>query len=252
MCSFSLVHSDSCPKSEGDLMETLSKSKPMKRRLLSDDVVEYLIDEILGGGLKPGDRVVELRLAKSMGVSQSTVREAMRELEVRGYLYSLPFKGTFVREFNLEGLADYFRTRTELEMIAAGWAREQEYAGVDWEVMKTCLEEMAKATASGDHITLRKADMRFHRAIVEGAGSQSLLAAWNALSHRFWGYYGMHMEQKIARFQIQESLHREIFTLYRQGRLDEFRQQLLDHYIDMNTAQKLDHRTKADSGEEMK
>jgi len=96
----------------------------LKRRIRSDDVVDYLIDAILRVYFNLGTKIAELHAAKLLDVSQATIREAFRELEIKGFLESIPFKGTYVRSFTAKGLKDYFRTRTEIEMLAARWAFE--------------------------------------------------------------------------------------------------------------------------------
>ena len=57
-----------------------SKYKIDKRPLYRDEIKSALLDAITSGELKPGDRIVETRWAKELGVSQSPIREAIREL----------------------------------------------------------------------------------------------------------------------------------------------------------------------------
>ena len=57
---------------------------------------QYIKETILTGELKPGDRIVESRLAQELGVSQAPVREALRELEFSGLVEQKPFSGTYV------------------------------------------------------------------------------------------------------------------------------------------------------------
>lgn len=211
----------------------LSNSNPkISRRLLSDDIAEYLIDAILQGDLQPGERVIELRLAKRLGVSQSTVREALRVLEVKNFIKSIPFKGTFVQECSADGLQDYFRTRTAIEMIAAHWAADQNLVNVDWNILNECVELMGSASREGDLVSFRKADMEFHRTIVKGANNPMLLSSWDALNHRFWAYLGIYMENKLFRIHVQEELHRKILQLFREMRFDDLQKQINKHYID--------------------
>ena len=61
-----------------------SKYKIDKRPLYRDEIKSALMDAITSGELKPGDRIVETRWAKELGVSQSPIREAIRELELIG------------------------------------------------------------------------------------------------------------------------------------------------------------------------
>ena len=77
-------------------------------------------------------------------VSQATIREALRELEARGFLESKPYKGTYVRAFTVEGLKDYFRTRTEIEVLASKWAAEGGLARVNFSELEALLKDMER------------------------------------------------------------------------------------------------------------
>jgi DNA-binding GntR family transcriptional regulator len=76
-----------------------SLPRPLVRRVLREEIKEYLIDAILRGRLRPGDRIIEMRIAQDLGVSQTPVREALRDLELLGFVTSAPFRGTRVRAF---------------------------------------------------------------------------------------------------------------------------------------------------------
>ena len=58
------------------------------RYVLREDIKEDLIDAILRGRYKPGDRLAESKLAKEFSVSQSPIREALRDLEMMGFVES--------------------------------------------------------------------------------------------------------------------------------------------------------------------
>lgn len=217
----------------------LNKSPKISRKLLSDDVEEYLIDAMLQGDLQPGEKITELRLAKHLDVSQSTIREALRILEAKKYIKSIPFKGTFVREFNTDGLSDYFKTRTEIEMIAVRWAADQDHANVDWNVLNECVELMGSSSREDDLISFRKADIKFHRAIVESANNPMLISSWDALNHRFWAYLGIYMGNRFFRINTQEGMHRRILQLFREMRFEDLQKEMKRHYIDIDAMQKL-------------
>lgn len=209
------------------------KSFPLQRRILSDDVVEYLIDMILNGAIKPGGKIVELQVAHVLNVSQATVREALKELEVRGFLESRPFRGTYVRKFTVEGIQDYFRTRTELEVLAAAWASENGFRHMDRPGMEGCLDEMAKYLNQEDHVLFRKKDMEFHQTLVHGAGSEALLSAWKALSHSYWAYFGLHFEQMRYNLKDQMEKHKAIYRILLTGDSAALKKALQDHYVDI-------------------
>src|SRR5215212_1736713 len=97
----------------------ISKPRKMIRRVLREEIRERLIDDILSGRLSPGTRIVETRLAQELGVSQAPVREALRDLELFGFVISSPFRGTQVREISNDDLVDIYPIRAALEGIAA-------------------------------------------------------------------------------------------------------------------------------------
>src|SRR5207248_8921275 len=63
----------------------------------------------------PGTRIVETRLAQELGVSQAPVREALRDLELFGFVVSSPFRGTQVRKISPEDLLEIYPVRAALD-----------------------------------------------------------------------------------------------------------------------------------------
>src|SRR3954453_4563667 len=96
-----------------------SKSTGIKRRVFREEIREQLIDDILRGRLPPGTRIVETRLAQQFGVSQAPVREALRDLELFGFVVSSPFRSTQVRQISTDDLLEIYPIRPSLESLAA-------------------------------------------------------------------------------------------------------------------------------------
>ena len=55
---------------------------------------------IVNGTYRPGERLVELQVAKEFNTSQAPVREAFRELEALRLVESQAYRGTRVREIS--------------------------------------------------------------------------------------------------------------------------------------------------------
>ena len=79
---------------------------------------------IINGRLEPGERVLEVELARRFGVSRQPVREAIRTLEREGLLTSLPNRGTFVTRVSLDDAIAIQDIRAQLEGLAARLAVE--------------------------------------------------------------------------------------------------------------------------------
>jgi DNA-binding GntR family transcriptional regulator len=82
---------------------------------LSTSVREQLVRLIVVGTLKPGDRINEVQIATSLGVSRGPVREAARELEGQGLLVSRPNQGFFVATFSGRDIIDLYEMRDWIE-----------------------------------------------------------------------------------------------------------------------------------------
>lgn len=209
------------------------KTAPVRRRLLSDDVVEYLSKAIFRGDFKPGEKVVETKIARLLNVSQGSVREAFQVLKVMGFLESVPFRGNFVRQFTHEGLKDYFRTRHEIEMIAVRWSAERGEDPQNMAYLRKCVSLIKNYNKKDRGRTeAREADLDFHRAIVASARSESLLAAWEALNHSFWFSYGIHLEEdQYMVIDRQGELHKRLLDLFEAKKIEEFEKLLAEHFI---------------------
>lgn len=100
------------------------REKAMGKRLsaketLRSNIRDYIQKQIAEGVYKPGDRIVETRLAKELDVSQAPVREAMLELATMGLLEERPYSGTYVRNLSVTEIEDIFDIRAFIEEYAA-------------------------------------------------------------------------------------------------------------------------------------
>ncbi len=68
----------------------------LERTVTREKVKELIIQRIIDGTCKPGERIVELRLVHELGVSQGPVREALRDLEAMRFIDTEPYKGARV------------------------------------------------------------------------------------------------------------------------------------------------------------
>lgn len=159
--------------------KTPSRRLP-ERRVLREDIRDRLIEEILSGRLAPGDRLVETRIAQDYGVSQAPVREALRDLEMFGFIVSSPFRGAIVRQSSTEDLVQIYPIRAVLEGLAARDAATRMDAGT-LKRLEKLLDTMRKAAARGDSRAAVDADFAFHLAIVETSGNWLLKQFWERM-----------------------------------------------------------------------
>jgi DNA-binding GntR family transcriptional regulator len=161
--------------------------KLYKKNTMRKDIRKYIQNLITKGVYKPGDRIVETKLAKDLGVSQAPVREAILELVMMGLLEERPYSGTFVKKQMPEDIEDIYTTRALIEQCAARYAAvkitEEKLAELSNE-----LEIMKKAAEAGDIELFVEADVRFHGGVVNAAESKSLKRIWYFLRMADWTY----------------------------------------------------------------
>jgi DNA-binding GntR family transcriptional regulator len=151
----------------------------LNRAILREQVKEILLQRILDGEYKPGDRLVELQIAQEFGVSQAPVREALRELEALGFVESEPYRGSRVRAITKAELTEIYPVRAALEEVAARAAAERLAGNV--EALGAELEAMHVAAEKGDLYEQVQHDVEFHRLIVEASGNRVLRDVWKSL-----------------------------------------------------------------------
>jgi len=162
-----------------------TEEEVLPRVVLGDQVKEYVIEAIMSGEYKPGDRVVASALARRLGVSQAPVREAIRDLVLLGFLENEPFKGTSVRSFSPKELYEVYTVRAALESLAARLAVAR-LTEEDVEALQQTLEEMIQAAQAQDEALMVRLDNAFHEAILQISDNQILYQLWQALQFGYW------------------------------------------------------------------
>ena len=81
---------------------------------LREVVCESLRDAIRRGILKPGERIMEIQLAEELGVSRTPVREAIRKLELEGYVIMMPRRGPYVASMSMRDVNEIFEIRNSM------------------------------------------------------------------------------------------------------------------------------------------
>ena len=152
----------------------------VSRRALRHDVRDGLVRAILAARYGPGDRLVEMHIAKEYGTSQGPVREALRELEMLGFVRSEPHRGTYVRESWERGMAELYEVRAALEEYATRMATPE--LSQDVSPLQAEVDAMTAAAGREDVSAAVEHSECFHRIIIEASGNQLLHSVWSNLA----------------------------------------------------------------------
>lgn len=181
----------------------------IKREKFSNQACKYIREKILSGEFKSGERLIETKVAKELGISQSPVREALRELEVMGLVEIKPYCGCFVLPADEKKLQQAYALRTLVECFAAreGIAQIGDSA---LQIMEDTIAKMKEAAENGDVAGLSLNDVRFHSVIVESAQNTMLGKIWRLVGAPQWTRFTIGTYKDIHFFP--ES-HRSILEL---------------------------------------
>jgi DNA-binding GntR family transcriptional regulator len=155
----------------------------VERTSTTEQVHRTLREAIIQGRIPEGARLGEVRLARMLGTSRGTVREAIRHLVQEGLVESQLHRGAFVAALSLVDRLDVYTAREAIEVWAATWLVERG-ADVDLRPLEEAMEELRAAAVGVDRPTERviAADIRFHRELVTLPGSPRLVRAYETLA----------------------------------------------------------------------
>jgi DNA-binding GntR family transcriptional regulator len=172
-----------------------------------------LLERILGGHYAPGDRLVELQLARDFGTSQAPVREALRDLETAGLVTIRPRRGSFVNDYHARTQHELYYVRGALEEAAVRLAVPALKGKID--LIAGHLEGMREAARANDLDGMLHHSVWFHRVIMRAADNELLLKMWESLHVEIHSRKTL-LQPNIDMFAVAES-HTPIFDAIAAG-----------------------------------
>lgn len=167
-----------------------------QRRLLADEAFDVLLEQLLDGQLPPESPLNIDALARSLGVSQTPIREALARLEATGLVHRAALRGyTVAPSPTFKELSDLMDARIVIEPVNARLAAvhltDESYAQI-----AEVVERMAEAPTGPSYHEFHEywdADQAFHSLIAQHANNHYLLTAYNSLgglAQRFRQFIG--------------------------------------------------------------
>ncbi|QJD83128.1 GntR family transcriptional regulator [Cohnella herbarum] len=163
------------------MKETISKKFFADKQNMSNDLVEFFKQEILGGRLNPGDRIVETKFARELGISQTPVREAVRLLSGEGIVTIVPNRGPVVNELSARDIFEIYSLRASIEGLAIRLATQ---IATDEAVRELELfyEEMKGKAKDNEVVSLLVDSLYIHQSIISLSEHSRLLRAYESIS----------------------------------------------------------------------
>jgi DNA-binding GntR family transcriptional regulator len=163
----------------------MSKQNKLYKQLLSpssltDQACNMIKDVILSDKYSPNQRLNEVELASSLGVSRGPIREAFQRLAYEGLIKLVPNKGAFVISFSSKEVEDIYELREYLEIMAVKLATERACPS-DFRKLSGLLKA-TKRLIEKNRYTSYPWDSDFHLQIARCAKNEKLLEYINKLN----------------------------------------------------------------------
>ncbi len=145
---------------------------------LMEATFEKIRDAIVSGELPLGSKLSEQRLADTLGVSRSPVRDALAALQSEGLVTISPKRGTYVFTPDLRVVDELCEHRAILETAALRIGIERNHEALIGQ-LELASAEMERALRARDPNGYTLGDQQFHAAIIECAANRPLAKSYN-------------------------------------------------------------------------
>lgn len=159
----------------------MTESSPFGEALSSGPAVEHIKERILDGTFPPGSFLSAKAIAKTLGMSRSPIRDALRMLESEGLVRFTPHLGAAVIKLSEEEISDLIGLRRIMEAYCAALAAQRRTIH-ELEKLQALLEEMEALSPVAPTVThavwrkeMAERDALFHWTIIRATKNNYLI-----------------------------------------------------------------------------
>ena len=198
---------------------------------LTQQVCDYIIEQIRYGKILFGDRVDENMLKEELGISRTPIREALIKLSTDGILVTIPRKGFFVREMTEQDAIEVDGITGWLEMyvieLALPKMTEDDYA-----LMERLIDEMEISIKNQDYAIYAEKQKQFHDVYLNRTENKTLIKVYQQIQKDFimltWFFRNKNQLFTVLDDTNQE--HRQLLEDMRNGKLENAQKLVRKHF----------------------
>ncbi|TVY98978.1 GntR family transcriptional regulator [Trebonia kvetii] len=172
---------------------------------------------ILGGDLKPGERLKEEQLTEELGISRPPLREAMRLLEQEGLITKLPRYGAQVVSLTAHDIWELLTLRQSLEVLALTLAMPVSEEGLA--EPRQLLADMETCAKDNSRAGMVDAGFQFHLSLVGLAGHSRISAVYRSLQAQLQLCMAVNTEASHEPLPDNVARHRQLLDAIATGDL---------------------------------
>jgi GntR family transcriptional regulator, trigonelline degradation regulator len=195
---------------------SLSRAVPSSS-LLKEHLAAELKQIILKAGLRPGERVIEGKWAKTFGVAQASVREAINLLIAQGFLIKDAGRSARVVNYCEGDVTHIYEVRSAIEGLAAELSCSKR---ADLAHVEAALNGMVEAASKDDMKGLIQSDLLFHVCLLDAAGNRLVADIGRKLLFPLFAFIEMRVVSTARRTEAWSNdlqYHRNIVSIIREG-----------------------------------
>lgn len=199
------------------------------RKSAGEHIFEHLKQAIVSGNIPPGSRMVETRIAETMGVSRTPVREAIHKLEREGLVVKSAHCGFAVTDMSREDIEECFGIRAVMEGYAARLATVRHTP----EQLKPLIrknEVFRKYLEEDNLAALPKVNTELHNIIYALSGSPKLIKMINDLKEQILRFRTVILrDRSLARASHKD--HSDMLAMMQERREEEVEKLVREHIL---------------------
>jgi DNA-binding GntR family transcriptional regulator len=155
--------------------------------------------------LAPGTHLKERELCELLGVSRTSVREALRHLESEGLVQMVPHKGPVVTTLTLEDARQLYEVRAVLEGLV-GELFALKAGGPALDRLKQAAAAIRASARKPGHAETLMAIERFYDVLFEGAGNSVCAQVVRSLNSRIAAFRRLSLNDPVRRREMMRDI----------------------------------------------
>ena len=198
-------------------------------KTLKEEILEYLRTKIILRELKPGDRIVELDIAKKFDISRGPVREAVRRLEDEGLLEYKKNIGCIVKVLSEKELREMYLILSNLERLSIDLTNgviKKEYLNK----MQKLADDVKKYVEERDIESIINTDYEIHKQIVLNTENEKLYTLWNSMKSNYYAMYLTVVNKDEGIIERIPKKHQRLVDVLSEENLEKSIEEIKNHY----------------------
>jgi DNA-binding GntR family transcriptional regulator len=198
----------------------------MKHKEKRKDIVDILKEEITGGGLSPGQRLVEAQLNERFGFTSYKIRQALRQLEAEGFVKVIPNVGAMVSELSQKDIEHSYDLMAVLEGLSVREATPFITAN-HLQELELVVDRMETVD---DPLLFYRLNDEFHSLIASLSENERLIRFADNLRIHLRRFGSEVFYNPVQRGASRKE-HRKIFEAIKEAKSEKAERLVRDHYL---------------------